>query len=57
MIRVEKQADGKYTVQITEGNVTSVKRGLTQQEVVYELEMQPYVKEGTDGVCEDPKHL
>ncbi len=48
MVKIDRQKNGKYTIAITNGSVTTVKRDLTHQEVIYELEMMPYQKEAVE---------
>ena len=44
-LKLEQQADGKYCLTLRDGNIVTIKKDLTMQEVVYELEMRMYQNE------------
>lgn len=44
-LKLEQQADGTYNLTLKDGNIITVKKNLTMQEVVYELEMRMYTNE------------
>lgn len=44
-IKLEKQENGKYTMKIKAGKAQTVRKDMTIQEVVYELEMRTYTED------------
>ena len=44
-LKLERQTDGTYNLTLIDDNKTVVKRGMTLQEAIYELEMRTYCNE------------